>query len=65
MTLEKYRKEKKLTYQKLADLIGINGVSTAGTVLRWCKGQRVPRSNWMKIIKKITNGQVTAASFYE
>ena len=65
MQLEQFRVSKGLSYKKLADFIGVSGVSPAATTLRWCKGQRVPRSNWMKIIKEKTKGKVLPSSFYE
>tara|TARA_R110000803_G_scaffold44899_2_gene94820 strand:- start:19 stop:216 length:198 start_codon:yes stop_codon:yes gene_type:complete len=65
MGLEKFRIKKGLSYKKLAVFIGILGVSPEVTAFRWCKGQRIPRSNWMKIIKEKTNGKVKPSSFYE
>tara|TARA_R110002073_G_scaffold52470_1_gene136453 strand:- start:209 stop:406 length:198 start_codon:yes stop_codon:yes gene_type:complete len=65
MVLEKFRITKGLSYKKLADLIGITGVSSATTTFRWCKGSRMPGRNWMKIIKEKTKGKVLPSSFYE
>ncbi len=65
MGLEKFRISKGLSYKKLADLIGITGVSSATTTFRWCKGSRIPGRNWMAIIKQKTNGKVQPSSFYE
>ncbi len=65
MQLEKFRTTKGLSYKKLADLIGVVGVSPATTIFRWCKGSRMPGRNWIKIIKEKTKGKVLPASFYE
>jgi len=65
MGLEKFRLNKGLSYKKLADLIGITGISSATTTFRWCKGSRIPGRIWMKIIKEKTKGKVTPQSFYE
>jgi len=65
MGLEKFRISKGLSYKKLADLIGITGVSPATTTFRWCEGSRIPGRSWMAIIKQKTNGKVQPSSFYE
>lgn len=65
MGLEKFRISKGLSYKKLADLIGISGVSPATTTFRWCKGSRIPGRSWMAIIKQKTHGKVQPSSFYE
>ena len=65
MNLEHFRKHKKLTYKQLANLLEITGVSPASTVIKWCKFQRVPRSEFMKKIYRLTKGKVTPGDFYE
>lgn len=65
MQLEQFRIKQGLSYKKLADFIGVTGVSPAVTVLRWCKGSRIPRPTWMKIIKEKTKGKVLPTNFYE
>ena len=65
MQLEQFRIKQGLSYRKLADFIGVTGVSPAVTVLRWCKGSRIPRPAWMKKIKEKTKGKVLPTNFYE
>ena len=65
MGLEKFRLNKGLSYKKLADLIGITGISSATTTFRWCKGSRMPGRAWIKKIQEKTKGKVTPQSFYE
>ena len=65
MQLEQFRIKQGLSYKKLADFIGVTGVSSAVTVLRWCKGSRIPRPAWMKKIKEKTKGKVLPTNFYE
>tara|TARA_R110000851_G_scaffold243617_1_gene396224 strand:+ start:1039 stop:1248 length:210 start_codon:yes stop_codon:yes gene_type:complete len=65
MNLEKYRKQQKLSHKGLADILGLKGVSPESTVFRWCKGERIPRFSWMKIINQKTKGKVKPSSFYE
>jgi|TARA_R110002020_G_scaffold217819_2_gene425621 transcriptional regulator with XRE-family HTH domain len=65
MQLEQFRIKQGLSYKKLADFIGVTGVSPAVTVLRWCKGSRIPRPAWMKKIKEKTKGKVLPTNFYE
>ena len=63
--LEKYRVKKKLTYKQLAKHLLVEGKSPQSTVLKWCKGTRIPRPENMKIIYRATKGQVQAKDFYE
>jgi transcriptional regulator with XRE-family HTH domain len=65
MNLENFRKKQKLTYKGLAKFLEIEGVSIATTALRWCKGERMPRAEYMKKIFRLTKGKVTPGDFYE
>lgn len=60
-SLEEFRLTKGWTYEKLGEKLGC----PAQTAYRYCKFQRMPRRAAMARIKKITGGQVTAASFYQ
>ena len=64
MTLEQYRKSKGFSYKKLAEFLGITGVSPESTACRWCQGSRMPKPKNIKIIMEKTNGKVKPASFY-
>jgi|TARA_R100000656_G_C3869321_1_gene111785 hypothetical protein len=65
MTLEKFRRTKKISYIELAAILGVKGVTPESTVFRWCNKERIPRKSWMKIIKEKTKGKVKPSSFYE
>jgi|TARA_R100000315_G_C5204026_1_gene120362 transcriptional regulator with XRE-family HTH domain len=64
MTLEQFRKSKNLSHKKLAEFLGIKGVSPESTVFRWINGERVPRRSSMKLIEQKTKGKVKPSSFY-
>jgi hypothetical protein len=64
MQLEEFRIKNKLSYEKLAAFFDIKGTSPATTVYRWCKKERLPRKEFMKLINSKTNGKVSAADFY-
>lgn len=64
MDLETFRKSKGLSYKKLAEFLGITGVSPESTVCRWCLRNRMPKPNNIKLIMDKTNGKVKPASFY-
>jgi len=66
MTLNDYRIEKKLTYGKLAKLLG---AAHATIVRRWClpvghPQRMIPSPRYMSRIKTLTMGAVRADSFY-
>jgi transcriptional regulator with XRE-family HTH domain len=63
--LEQYRKSKSYSYRKLAEILGITGVSPESTVCRWCLKNRMPKPQNIKLILKKTNGKVKPQSFYE
>nr|BAR32717.1 hypothetical protein [uncultured Mediterranean phage uvMED] len=64
MDLEQFRKSKGLSYKKLAEFLGITGVSPESTVCRWCLKNRMPKPINIKLIMEKTNGKVKPASFY-
>ena len=63
--LEKYRVKRKFTFKQLAKHLQVEGKSPASTVLKWCKGTRIPRPENMRAIYRLTKGQVQAKDFYE
>ena len=63
MTLSEYKERHSLTYQQLADLIGIEGKNSARTVQRYALGERSPSLRIMSVIAQITDGQVTFSDF--
>lgn len=60
MTLSEYLKKKRLTETEFADLIGVSQAA----VNRYCRG-RVPASGPLREIIRVTNGAVSANSFFE
>ena len=68
MTLEEYRKEKKLSYYNLGLELGIIGVQNPGTsVQRWsltAKVKRFPDPEMVKKILEVTNNEVTIEDLY-
>ena len=64
MTLEQYRKSKGYSYKKLAEILGITGVSPESTVCRWCQKSRMPKPKNIQLIQEKTDGKVKPASFY-
>jgi transcriptional regulator with XRE-family HTH domain len=61
MTLKEFQIKEGLSYQKLAEFLGI---AVASTVYRWIKGTRIPGKANMNLIKKKTKGKVKPADFY-
>ncbi len=64
MDLETFRKSKGYSYKKLAEFLGITGVSPESTVCRWCLKNRMPKPKNIKLITEKTNGKVKPQSFY-
>ena len=64
MDLEEFRKSKGLSYKKLAEFLGITGVSPESTVCRWCLKNRMPKKQNINLIMEKTDGKVKPASFY-
>lgn len=63
MTLEQYRSLHRLTYQRLAELIGLRGAGAVRTVQRYAAGMRFPPPPVLRRIREITDAQVTADDF--
>jgi len=66
MTLEDFRKQQKLTYRQLAELLG---ASHATVARRWCLGidakdRMIPAPEFMERIVSVTNGSVMPNDFY-
>ena len=66
MTLEDFRKQQKLSYKQLAELLG---ASHATVARRWClprghKDRLIPNENYMDKIILLTNGEVMPNDFY-
>ena len=64
MDLEEFRKSKGFSYKKLAEFLGITGVSPESTVCRWCLKNRMPKKQNINLIMEKTDGKVKPASFY-
>jgi len=60
MQLKEYRTLTKLSYQGLADLLGLKHANEA---MRYCKGIRFPRPDILIQIEDRTNKAVTANDF--
>lgn len=60
MQLKEYRQLTKLSYQGLADLLGLKHANEA---MRYCKGIRFPRPDILIQIEDRTNKAVTANDF--
>jgi len=65
MTLEQYRSLHRLTYQRLADLIGLEGAGAVRTVHRYAAGSRFPPPTVLRRIREITETAVTADDFVD
>ena len=63
MDLEEFRKSKGLSYKKLAEFLGITGVSPESTVCRWCLKNGMPKPINIKLIMEKTNRKGKPASF--
>lgn len=60
MRLGSYLKVKEITRADFGAEIGVSHVS----VVRYVKGQRMPRPDVLERIHKVTHGEVTYADFY-
>jgi hypothetical protein len=68
MTLEEYRKEKKLSYYVFGQMLGLDGQNPGTSVNRWCLTARVkrfPNPEMVKKIVEITKNKVTIKDLYE
>jgi len=59
MDLRKYKDNNKLTLQKIADLLGIEGTNPRRTVSRYISKTRTPRIEIAKKIVAMTDGEVS------
>ena len=64
MKLLKYKTDNKLTYEQLAEKLGL-GPGRAKDAHRYCTGEYMPKKTMMQHIFKLTNGQVDANDFYD
>lgn len=62
MNLETYLKRKKITPAEFGRQLGLK---SRASVIRYISGERKPADDIMAKIKEITNGKVTADSFYQ
>ena len=68
MTLEEYRKDKKLSYYVFGQMLGLDGQNPGTSVNRWCltaKVKRFPNPEMVKKIIEITKGKVNYKDLYE
>jgi len=68
MTLEQYRKDKKLSYYVFGQMLGLHGQNPGTSVNRWCltaNVKRFPNPAMVKKIIEITNNKVTIKDLYE
>ena len=65
MTLEQFRSRHRLTYQQLADLIGLSGGGACRTVHRYATGKRFPPPDMLRRIREATRTAVTADDFVD
>ena len=63
MTLDAYRTREKLTLQRLAVLLGLEGQSKARTVHRYLTHERIPDRAMIRRIEEVTSGEVTSNDF--
>lgn len=56
MTLEQYMKQRGLTHEEFAELLGCSRAA----VTRWSVGSRVPSARWAQLIEVRTEGKVKA-----
>jgi hypothetical protein len=63
MTLEDFRRQKSLSFEALAALLGLEGKNAGRTAHRYALHQRMPRPQMMRTIAEVTEGKVTANDF--
>ena len=67
MTLEQYRKDKKLSYYVFGQMLGLHGQNPGTSVNRCCltaNVKRFPNPEMVKKIIEITNNKVTIKDLY-
>ena len=60
MKLREYIKNNNFTIESFSDLCNVSYT----TFIKWVYDKRIPSKNYMKIIYKKTNGEVTPNDFY-
>ena len=68
MTLEEYRKNKKLSYYVFGQMLGLKGQNPGTSVNRFCltaKVQRFPNPEMVQKILKVTENKVTIKDLYD
>jgi hypothetical protein len=65
MTLNDFRRERKLTFDALAEMLGIEGQNRARTAQRYANHERIPPWPMMRRIEEVTGGKVTPYDFPE
>jgi|TARA_B110000285_G_scaffold198330_1_gene230679 hypothetical protein len=66
MKLSAWLKENNLTQKQFLDLASTkhSGEFSYHALVKWCSGQRIPRTEDMKVIHQATDGNVTPNDFY-
>jgi len=65
MRLNAWLKQNSLTQQMFLEISRGHGAEfTMSALNKWCSGSRIPRSQEMAIIYKVTDGQVQPNDFY-
>ena len=68
MTLEEYRKDKKLSYYVFGQMLGLDGQNPGTSVKRWsftARVKRFPNPEMVKKIVEITKNKVTIKDLYD
>ncbi len=63
MTLDEFRRSKNLTFDALAQKLGIEGSNRARTAQRYCTHERIPPWPMMRRIEEATEKEVTCYDF--
>ena len=63
MTLDDFRRLRRLSFPQLAELLGLSGSNPARTAQRWCAFERLPDMAGLKAIAEATRGLVGPADF--
>ena len=63
MNLLQYKKENNITYQEIAENIGVTGQNPRQTVRRWALGHRKPNMQSIERIAEYTNNKVNESDF--
>lgn len=63
MTLEEFRRTKSLSFDQLAEMLGIEGRNPGRTAQRYTRHERIPPWPMMRNIEAKTGGSVTREDF--